>query len=106
MPQVMGVFGAPAKGHPSWTAHPIQGWTPNFIPKVCQEGIDAKTHDEIILVDGKDAMDTALALMRNEGIFCGTSGGATLWTALEAFGEIGSPCFHTSSFSEPFCTSW
>lgn len=81
--EVMGLFGAPAKGHPSWTAHPIQGWTPNFIPKVCQEGIDAKTHDEIVLVDGKDAMDTALALMRNEGIFCGTSGGATVWSALE-----------------------
>merc|ERR1719346_668824 len=30
--EVMGKFGAPAKGHPSWTAHPIQGWTPNFIP--------------------------------------------------------------------------
>jgi len=81
--EVMGKFGAPAKGHPSWTAHPIQGWTPNFIPLVCQEGIDAKTYDELVLVDGKDAMDTALALMKNEGIFCGTSGGATVAAALE-----------------------
>merc|ERR1712157_683703 len=42
-----------------------------------------KLHDEIILVDGQVAMDTALALMKNEGIFCGTSGGATVATALE-----------------------
>merc|ERR1719305_2172612 len=67
--EVLGKFGAPAKGHPAWTAHPIQGWTPNFIPKVCEEGLDLKLHDEIILVDGKDAMDTALALAKNEGIF-------------------------------------
>merc|ERR1719436_2182709 len=81
--EVLGKYGAPAKGHPAWTAHPIQGWTPNFIPKVCEEGLDLKLHDEIILVDGKDAMDTALALAKNEGIFCGTSGGATVKTALE-----------------------
>merc|ERR1719387_3145093 len=42
-----------------------------------------KLHDEIILVDGAVAMDTALALAKNEGIFCGTSGGATMATALE-----------------------
>jgi cysteine synthase A len=81
--EVLGVYGAPASGHPSWTAHPIQGWTPNFIPKVCEEGLKMKLHDEIILVDGQVAMDTALALARNEGIFCGTSGGATMATALE-----------------------
>merc|ERR1712113_187783 len=58
--EVLGKWGAPAVGHPSWTAHPIQGWTPNFIPKVCEEGLDLKLHDDIILVDGKDAMETAL----------------------------------------------
>jgi len=81
--EVLGVYGAPASGHPAWTAHPIQGWTPNFIPKVCEEGLKMKLHDEIILVDGQVAMDTALALAKNEGIFCGTSGGATMATALE-----------------------
>jgi cysteine synthase A len=81
--EVLGEFGAPAAGHPKWTAHPIQGWTPNFIPNVCQMGLDSKVHDEIVLVDGKDAMATALRLMKEEGIFCGTSGGATMATALE-----------------------
>jgi len=80
---VMGKYGAPAKGHAKWTAHPIQGWTPNFIPLVCEQGLKQNLHDEIILVDGKEAMSTALDLARLEGVFCGTSGGATVWTALE-----------------------
>merc|ERR1712203_951497 len=76
--EVLGKWGAPASGHPAWTPHPIQGWTPNFIPLVCEEGLKLKLEDEIILVDSQDAMDTALALAKNEGIFCGTSGGATM----------------------------
>merc|ERR1711948_112881 len=81
--EVLGQFGAPAKGHPAWTPHPIQGWTPNFIPKVTEDGLNLKLEDEIILVDGKDAMETSIKLARLEGIFCGTSGGATVATALE-----------------------
>merc|ERR1719382_1656343 len=81
--EVMGKFGAPASGHPAWKPHPIQGWTPNFIPKVCEEGLDQGIKDEVILVEGKDAMATAMDLAQFEGIFCGTSGGATVWTALE-----------------------
>lgn len=81
--EVLGKWGAPAKAHPSWTPHPIQGWTPNFIPKITEDGLNLKLEDEIILVDGKDAMDTAKKLARMEGIFCGTSGGATVATALE-----------------------
>lgn len=81
--EVLGKFGAPAAAHPARKAHPIQGWTPNFIPKVCEEGLSTSLQDEVILVDGKDAMETALKLARLEGVFCGTSGGATVWTALE-----------------------
>lgn len=81
--EVLGKFGAPAAGHPEWKPHPIQGWTPNFIPKVCEDGLAKKIHDEVVLVDGKDAMDTSMQLARKEGIFCGTSGGATVWAALE-----------------------
>jgi cysteine synthase len=28
--------GAPAASHPAWESHPIQGWTPDFIPAVLQ----------------------------------------------------------------------
>merc|ERR1712187_955380 len=86
--EVMGKFGAPASGHPAWKPHPIQGWTPNFIPKVCEEGLEAKTHDEVILVKGPEAMATSIDLAKKEGIFCGTSGGATVWTALEVCKKV------------------
>merc|ERR1719221_1572271 len=59
---VLGEYGAPAKGHPAWTPHPIQGWTPNFIPMVTEDGLDLKLHDDIVLVDGKDAIETAVQL--------------------------------------------
>jgi len=81
--EVLGKFGAPAKGHPSWTPHPIQGWTPNFIPKITEDGMDMNLADEVLLIDGATAMKTATDLARLEGIFCGTSGGATVATALE-----------------------
>lgn len=44
--EVLGKFGAPAKGHPSWTPHPIQGWTPNFIPKITEDGINLGLADD------------------------------------------------------------
>merc|ERR1711972_211002 len=81
--EVLGKFGAPAKGHPSWTAHPIQGWTPNFIPKVTEDGLNLKLEDEVILVDGPEAIETSKKLAQLEGIFCGISGGATVATALK-----------------------
>jgi len=83
--EVLGKFGAPAKGHPEWKPHPIQGWTPNFIPKVCEEGLNDPLNikDDMVLVDGPDAMKTSLDLAKFEGVFCGTSGGATVWAALE-----------------------
>src|SRR5690348_10321980 len=34
--------GAPANSHPAWESHPIQGWTPDFIPSVLQEAIDRR----------------------------------------------------------------
>merc|ERR1712232_436873 len=74
--EVLGKFGAPAVGHPAWTPHPIQGWTPNFIPKNTEDGLNMKLEDEIILVYHNVAMETSLNLAKMEGIFCGTSGGA------------------------------
>ncbi|CAK9107402.1 unnamed protein product [Durusdinium trenchii] len=48
-----------------------------------QDGINMNLADEILLVDPQDAMKTAMDLARYEGIFTGTSGGATVATALE-----------------------
>lgn len=75
--------GAPAVSHPAFTPHPIQGWTPDFIPLVLQETLDRDGFDELIPVAGPEAMAAAQALARQEGIFTGISGGATLAVALK-----------------------
>jgi cysteine synthase A len=62
-----------------FTPHKIQGWTPDFIPAV----LDRKVYDEIVPVGEVLARDTSLALARNEGIFVGVSGGATLAAGLK-----------------------
>ena len=69
IPQERDANGAPAKGHPSFTSHPIQGWTPNFIPKVTQDGLDADIADDVVEIGHEVAMKTSLDLARLEGIF-------------------------------------
>jgi cysteine synthase len=62
-----------------WQAHKIQGWTPDFLPKVLKLDIA----DEIVPVTDEEARDTALALASKEGIFTGISGGGTVAAALK-----------------------
>lgn len=72
---------APAASHPAFQPHPIQGWTPDFIPFVLQEAIDRKYYDELVPVAGPDGIKWALELARKEGIFTGVSGGSTFAVA-------------------------
>jgi cysteine synthase A len=65
-------------GGADWHPHKIQGWTPDFIPKVLNPNII----DEVILVNDEDSMATAMKLAKEEGIFCGISAGATMQAAL------------------------
>lgn len=74
--------GSPAVGHGSWEPHPMQGWTPDFIPSVLQESIDNKFYDDLLTIAGPDALSTAQALAQKEGILTGISGGATVAAAL------------------------
>ncbi|MGD9800057.1 MAG: cysteine synthase A [Parvularculaceae bacterium] len=75
--------GSPAASHPAWAPHPMQGWTPDFIPLVSQESVDQKYIDRLVKVAGPDAMKCAKDLAQKEGIFVGISSGATFATALE-----------------------
>ena len=75
--------GGPASRHPSWKPHPIQGWSPDFIPKLTGDAIDAGYVDRVITVPGADAMRTSRELAQKEGIFVGTSSGASFFAALE-----------------------
>ena len=61
-----------------WQPHKIQGWTPDFIPKV----LNTNVTDDVILVSDEDSIATAKELAQKEGIFCGISAGATMKAAL------------------------
>jgi cysteine synthase A len=69
---------SPAESHSAFTPHPIQGWTPDFIPYVLQESVDKHYYDELIPVTGADAIAFSRRLALEEGIFTGISGGATV----------------------------
>ena len=75
--------GGPTVSHPSFEPHPIQGWTPDFIPNVLQECIDNGGYDELIPVAGPDGIAWAKKLAQREGILTGISGGATFAVAMK-----------------------
>ena len=74
--------GAPAGSHPAFKPHPIQGWTPDFIPKVLDDAPD-QLNDELVPIPAASAIATAKALAAKEGLLTGISGGGTMWAALE-----------------------
>ena len=59
--------------------HRIQGIGAGFIPKVFEQNLI----DEIIPVIDTDAAETVKLAAKKEGILCGISGGAALWSAIE-----------------------
>ena len=73
--------GAPLMSHSAWEPHPIEGWAPDFIPLVLQEGIDSGFYDEVVPITGADGVKWARALAQKEGILTGISGGATFGIA-------------------------
>ena len=74
---------SPAGSHSAFTPHPIQGWTPDFIPYVLQESVDQHYYDELIPVSGPDAIAWSRRLALEEGIFTGISGGASMAVAIQ-----------------------
>jgi cysteine synthase A len=83
IPQRRNSLGAPSESHPSFRPHLMQGWTPDFISKLTEEAMTLGFIDEIVPVNGNDALRLARELARKEGIFAGTSSGAALAAALE-----------------------
>ncbi len=66
-----------------FTPHKIQGWTPDFLPAVLKREVPHR----IVTVTDTEAVESARALARSEGIFCGISSGATFAAALKVAGE-------------------
>ncbi len=75
--------GAPAESHPSFRPHLMQGWTPDFVSKLVGDSVDMKLIDQLMPIQGDDAIRLAKELAMKEGIFTGISGGATFAGALE-----------------------
>lgn len=81
--QKRGADGSPAASHPAFEPHPIQGWTPDFIPLVLQEAVDTGGYDELIPVAGPDGIAWAKKLAAREGILTGISGGSSFAIAMK-----------------------
>jgi len=79
--------GSPAVRHPAWKPHPIQGWSPDFIPKLTGDAVDAGLVHRVITVTPPDAMRWSKQLAAKEGIFVGTSAGGTFAAAMRVAEE-------------------
>jgi cysteine synthase A len=80
--------GSAAESHPLFRPHLMQGWAPDFIPKLTRDALQAAHVDEVVGVNGNDALRLARALATEEGILAGISGGATLAGAIETARRI------------------
>jgi len=83
LPQPRAANGQPSASHPNFRPHPMQGWTPDFIPKLTDDAVSMKLVDQILPINGADAMRLSRELAQKEGIFVGVSGGATFSGALK-----------------------
>ena len=83
IPQERRADGTPSESHPLFRPHLMQGWSPDFIPKLTEDVVRAKHIDDIVPIDGNDALRLSRELAQQEGIFVGTSAGATLAGALK-----------------------
>jgi cysteine synthase A len=82
IPQAHRADGAPDGSHPRFRPHLMQGWSPDFIPKLTEDAVALRLIDEMVAVNGADALRLSRALAVEEGIFTGITGGATLAGAL------------------------
>jgi cysteine synthase A len=79
--------GSPATAHPAFKPHPMQGWTPDFIPKITDDAVAMKLIHRLLPVPGAEAMRMSRELAAKEGIFVGISSGATFAGALRVAAE-------------------
>jgi cysteine synthase len=79
--------GTPAAPHPTFKPHPMQGWTPDFIPKLTDDAVAMKVIDRILPISGSDAIRCSKDLATLEGIFVGITSGGTFAGALKVAAE-------------------
>jgi cysteine synthase A len=82
IPQQRNPDGSAAAAHPAFKPHPMQGWTPDFIPKLTADAVDMHVISQIIQIANADALRCSRDLAQKEGIFVGITAGATFAGAL------------------------
>jgi cysteine synthase A len=75
--------GSAASSNTSWKPHPIQGWSPDFVPKIAGDAYDSGLIHRIITVTGPESFKCSRDLAQKEGIFVGISGGGSFAAALK-----------------------
>jgi cysteine synthase len=83
IPQARKPDGSPIASNPAWKPHPLQGWGPDFIPKLTDDAVNMRVIDRVLTISGPDAMHWSQQLARKEGIFVGITAGATFAGALQ-----------------------
>ena len=86
-PQQRNPNGSPAVAHPAFKPHPMQGWAPDFIPKLLGDTVDSGVIDKVLRIAGPDALRYSRELAQKEGIFVGITAGATFAGALQVCAE-------------------
>jgi cysteine synthase len=79
--------GTPSAGHPAWTPHPQQGWSPDFISSLTQDAIDSHRISQVLRIENAEAMRWSRELALKEGIFVGITSGASFAGALRVCAE-------------------
>jgi len=79
--------GTPAKPNASWKPHPMQGWSPDFVPKLTGDAVDMKVIHKVLTITGPEAMKCSKDLAQKEGIFVGITSGGTFAAALKVCAE-------------------
>jgi len=75
--------GTPASPNAAWKPHPMQGWSPDFIPKITGDAVALGVIDRVLTIAGPDALRCSKELAQKEGIFVGITSGATFAGALQ-----------------------
>jgi cysteine synthase A len=81
-PQQRNADGSPAAANGAWKPHPMQGWSPDFIPKLTEDAVTSGAIHRVVTVAGADALRWSQQLAQQEGIFCGITSGATFAGAM------------------------
>ena len=80
--QARNADGSASAPHPAFKPHPMQGWTPDFIPKLTDDAVRSRVIDRVIPIANAESLHWSAELARKEGIFVGISAGGTFAGAL------------------------